>query len=177
MILFCICAAWAAEPTERRSELRLSAMASVRTEARTWTGEGLDVAVTHQFPVPFVLGIEGAGGVDHGPEYELGDPEYDTAVGPESHIEVSRDPEWTLFGVWLFAGYTVRVQRVDATPVFRLSGEGYVDVTGAVRWWPSDHWALQAQLGPYQLAATADKGLFDLGFGVAWRPRAPHAEK
>ena len=79
--------------------------------------------------------------------------------------------------MWAFVGYTVRVQRVDVTPVFRRSDEGYVDVTGTVRWWPGDHWPLQPQLGPYQLAATADKGLFDLGFGVAWRPHAPHAEK
>jgi hypothetical protein len=170
MILLWICAAWATEPKGRRSETRVSAMAVVRTETRTVTGEGLDVSVTHQFPTPIVLGVEAAAGFDHGVEYELGEVGYE--------LEASHDPEFTAFGLWAFAGYTVRVRRVDVTPVLRLSLDtGYFDVAGTVRWWSSDHWALQAQIGPYQLANLADKGLFDLGFGVAWRPRAPHAEK
>ena len=57
--------------------------------------------------------------------------------------------------------------------MLRVSGEGMIDVTGIVRWWSSDHWSLQAQFGPYQLSNQHDKGLFDLGFGVARRPRAP----
>jgi hypothetical protein len=163
MILLWVCAAWAAEPTGRRSETRASAMGVVRTEARTVTGEGLDLSVTHQFPTPIVLGVEAAAGFDHGVEYEL------TADG----FEAVHDPQFTTFGVWAFVGYTVRVRRVDATPVLRLSGEGYADVTGTVRWWSSDHWSLQAQVGPYQLSNLSDKGLFDVGLGVAWRPRAP----
>jgi hypothetical protein len=170
MILLCICAAWAAEPKERRSETRFAAMGVVRSELRTVTGEGLDVSVTHQFPTPIVLGVEAAAGFDHGVQYELSDEWY--------LPEPSHEPEFTAFGLWAFAGYTVRARRVDVTPVLRVSLEtGYFDVAGAVRWWSSDHWSLQAQIGPYQLANLADKGLFDLGFGVAWRPRAPRAEK
>jgi hypothetical protein len=168
MILLWTYAAWAAEPDTRRSETRVSALAGVPPTERTVTGEGVDLAVTHHFPVPFVVGIEGAGGVDHGPTYDF---------GPDYEIEVNHDVEWTMFGVWLFGGYTVRVGRVDATPVFRVSGEGTTDITGTVRWWTSRHWSLQGQLGPYQLSYDVEKGLFDLGFGVAWRPRAPHAEK
>jgi len=170
MILLWICAAWAAEPKERRSETRVAAMGVVRTELRTVTGEGLDVSVTHQFRTPIVLGVEAAAGLDHGVEYDISDDSY--------LPEPFHDPELTAFGLWAFAGYTVRVRRVDVTPVLRLSLDtGYADVTGTVRWWTSDHWSLQAQIGPYQLANLADKGLFDLGFGVAWRPRAPHTEK
>jgi hypothetical protein len=174
MILLGICAAWAAEPKARRSETRLSAMAVVRTESRTVTGEGLDLSVTHQFPTPIVLGVELAAGVDHGVEYE-----FHSGVGDDLYVpEPVHDPEFTGFGLWGFAGYTVRVNRVDVTPVLRVSLEtGYFDVSGTVRWWTGDHWSLQTQIGPYQLANLADKGLFDLGLGVAWRPRAPHREK
>ncbi len=165
MILAWVCAAWAAEPREHRSETRLAAMAVARTKNRIWTGEALQLGITHQFPTPFVLGLDIAGVLDQTPGYSVDD---------DGGLTFGRTPRPTI-ELLPHVGYTVRVERVDATPVLRLSGEGELELAATLRWWCSDHWSFQGQFGPRSLA-DVDGGHFEAGLGVAWRGRVPASD-
>ena len=177
ILLAAVCASWAAEPVERRSEARLSGMALFRTEDRVWTSEALMLGASHQFPIPFVLGVDVVAGVDHPPTYE---------AEANLSVTISRESSpW--FDLWPRVGYTVRAGRVDATPSLLWSIGEWADtfepgvpyLVADVGWWWSDNWSVQGHIGPRKLFAddSIRNSYFEIGFGVAWRPRAPHAEK
>ncbi len=177
VILAVVCASWAAEPVAQRSETRLSGIALVRTQDLTWTSEAFVLGVSHQFRTPFVLGLDVVTGLEHPPSYEV--------LG-ELDVTAHRDPSlW--FDLWPRFGYTVRAGRVDATPSLLWSVDEMADsfdpgvpyLVADVGWWWNDHWSLQGHVGPRKLWAddSLRNGFFDVGVGVAWRTRSPHAEK
>jgi hypothetical protein len=163
MILVWVCAAWASDPEVRRAETRLAAMAVARTQGRVWTGDGIQIGIAQQLPTPFVLGLDVVAGFDRTPTYDLD-------FG--GSVTITREPQ-----LWIdlipYAGYTVRVGRIDATPELRWSAEAEaLQVAAALRWWWGDHWSLQGQFGPRTFSETYD-GRLDVGLGVAWRGQLP----